>query len=221
MIVADQKPIAEIAGLLGDARKVLVVGCGGCVTVCLSGGDKEAQVLTAALRIWFGKEGRSVDFETLTLTRQCDPEYIAQLEKKLDGVDCVLSTACGVGVQFIAEKYPVWVVPALNTRFGGGNVEPGVWEERCGFCGDCILYKTGGICPIIRCSKSILNGPCGGSEGGVCEVSRDIPCAWQLIYDRLKGLGKLHLLDEVEPPKNWSTARDGGPRKSVREDARV
>lgn len=222
MIVAEAKPLAEIAELLGDVRKILVVGCGGCVTVCLAGGEKEVGILATALRMMYKKNGRELETVEVTLTRQCDPEYVQMLEKYVtEDVNCILSLACGVGVQFLAERYNKWVIPALNTKFAGGTIEHGVWEERCGLCGECILHKTGGICPIIRCSKSILNGPCGGSQNGRCEVNKDIPCAWQLIYDRLKALNKLELLLEIQPPKDWSKARDGGPRKVVREDVRI
>ncbi|SMB98085.1 Methylene-tetrahydrofolate reductase C terminal [Thermanaeromonas toyohensis ToBE] len=222
MIVAEAKPLTEIAGLLGEVRKILVVGCGGCVTVCLAGGEKEVGILAAALRMMYKKNGKELETIEVTLTRQCDPEYVQMLEKYItEDIDCILSLACGVGVQFLAEHYNKWVIPALNTKFAGGTIEHGVWEERCGLCGECILHKTGGICPIIRCSKSILNGPCGGSQNGRCEVNKDIPCAWQLIYDRLKALNKLELLLEIQPPKDWSKARDGGPRKVVREDVRI
>ncbi|MGB9859070.1 MAG: methylenetetrahydrofolate reductase C-terminal domain-containing protein [Moorellaceae bacterium] len=222
MIVAEPKPLAEIAELIGEARKILVVGCGGCVTVCLAGGEKEVGIMAASLRLMRKKEGKPLETVEVTLTRQCDPEYVQMLEKYIsDDVDCILSLACGVGVQFLAERYNKWVVPALNTKFAGGAVEHGLWEERCGLCGECILHRTGGICPIIRCSKSILNGPCGGSQGGKCEVNPEIPCAWQLIYDRLSALNKLELLLEIQPPKDWSKARDGGPRKVVREDVRL
>lgn len=222
MIVAEAKPLAEIADLIGEARKILVVGCGGCVTVCLAGGEKEVGIMAASLRLLRKKEGQNLETVEVTLTRQCDPEYVQMLEKYVtEDVDCILSLACGVGVQFLTERYHKWVVPALNTKFAGGSVAHGVWEERCGLCGECILHKTGGICPIIRCSKSILNGPCGGSQKGKCEVNPDIPCAWQLIYDRLSALNKLELLLEIQPPKDWSKARDGGPRKVVREDVRL
>lgn len=222
MIVAEPKPIAEVADLIKDCRHVLIVGCGACVTVCQAGGEKEVEVLASALRIMWKTQGKDGTIDTQTIVRQCEPEYVAELAKKVKEADCVLSLGCGVGVQFIAEAYPdKWVVPGLNTSFGGGTIKAGVWEERCGFCGNCILHLTGGICPIIRCSKSILNGPCGGSQDGHCEVNKDIKCAWQLIYDRLKGLGKLDLLDVIQPPKDWRTARDGGPRKFVKEEAMI
>jgi len=222
MIIAEAKPLTEVAGLIKEAKKVLVVGCGGCVTVCLAGGEKEVGILASALRLMRQKEGNPLKTVEVTLTRQCDPEYVEMLAKYVtDDIDAIVSLACGVGVQFLAERYPKWVVPALNTKCAGGTVEHGIWEERCGLCGECILYKTGGICPIIRCSKSILNGPCGGSQGGKCEVNPEIPCAWQLIYDRMQALGKLDLLMEIQPPKDWSKSRDGGPRKVVREDVRI
>lgn len=219
MIVAEPKPIAEIVDLIAGCHKILVVGCGGCVTVCLAGGEKEVGILASALRIERKKDGDPLETVEVTLTRQCDPEYVEELAPYVtDDVDAILSLGCGVGVQFLAERYPKWVVPALDTKFAGGTVEHGRWEERCGLCGQCILYKTGGICPIIRCSKSILNGPCGGSQNGKCEVKKDVPCAWQLIYDRMRSLGKLDLLLEIQPPKDWSQSRDGGPRQVVRED---
>jgi len=222
MIVAEPKAIAEVAELIKDSRHVLVVGCGECVTVCQVGGEKEVEVLASALRIMWKAQGKDGVIDTQTIVRQCEPEYVEQLGKKIKDADCVLSLGCGVGVQFIAEACPdKWVVPGLNTSFGGGTVKAGVWEERCGFCGDCVLHLTGGICPIIRCSKSILNGPCGGSQDGHCEIDKDTACAWQVIYDRLKGLGRLDLLDAVQPPKNWQTARDGGPRRFVKEEAMI
>jgi hypothetical protein len=110
------------------------------------------------------------------------------------------------------------VYPGVNTKFLGGTNEPGLWTENCQSCGDCILDRTGGICPIARCSKSLLNGPCGGSQNGKCEIDKDIDCAWQLIYDQMKGLGRLDDLLKIEPIKDWSKNRDGGPRKVVRED---
>lgn len=222
MIIAEGKPIPEVAELIQEARKVLFVGCGGCVTVCLAGGEKETGILASALRIMREQQGNPLETVEVTLTRQCDPEYVEMLEKYVtDDVDCIVSLACGVGVQFLAERYPKWVVPALNTKFAGGTVQHGQWEERCGLCGECILYKTGGVCPIIRCSKSLLNGPCGGSQDGKCEVSPETPCAWQLIYDRMQQLGKLDLLMEIQPPKDWSKARDGGPRRVLREDVMI
>jgi len=222
MIVAEPKPLADIAELLVNAKKVLLVGCGGCVTVCLAGGEKETGILASALRMKRQIDGNPLETQEITLTRQCDPEYMDMLEKTISPeIDCILSLACGVGVQYCAERFDKWVVPALNTKFAGGAAEHGVWEEKCGLCGECILHKTGGICPIIRCSKSILNGPCGGSQNGKCEINKDTLCAWQLIYDRMVKMGRLDLLLEIEQPKDWSKSRDGGPRKVVKEDVMI
>ncbi|MCL6610704.1 MAG: methylenetetrahydrofolate reductase C-terminal domain-containing protein [Peptococcaceae bacterium] len=219
MIIAQQKPIKEIAAMIADCKKVLLAGCQGCVAVCLAGGDKETEILASALRIMRKLEGNPLEAVTYAATRQCDPEYIVPMDDLVKDVDAVISLACGVGVQYVAERYPdKWVVPALDTKFIGGSTVHGVWEEKCGLCGECILHRTGGICPIIRCSKSILNGPCGGSQYGKCEVSKDVDCAWQLIYDRMKALGRLDKMMEIQMPKDWSKSRDGGPRRAVRED---
>jgi len=222
MITAEQKPLAEIQGLLGDAKKVLVVGCGTCVTVCFAGGDREAQIMAASLRMASKINGHPQEITDITVQRQCEWEYLDEIEKEIADADIVLSLGCGIGVQAIAEHFPdTWVVPGLNTTFLGLPTEQGVWEERCAACGDCILGLTGGICPIARCSKSLLNGPCGGSEDGHCEIDPDVPCAWQLIYDRLTSMGKEETLMELQPPKNWQVSRDGGPRKIIREDLRL
>ena len=108
---------------------------------------------------------------------------------------------------------------SLNTKFMGGPTEQGVWEERCQGCGNCMLEYTGGICPITRCAKQLMNGPCGGTdEGGFCEVDPETPCAWHDIWKRMELLEIQDELMEVRPPKDWSTSRDGGRRKIVRKD---
>jgi len=222
MIVAEQKPLDEIKGLLADAGKVLVVGCGTCVTVCFAGGDKEAGILASSLRMATRIDGSPKDVTHTTVQRQCEWEYIDPLADSIREADIVLSIGCGIGVQALAERFPEKVVvPGLNTTFLGLPREQGIWEERCAACGSCILGLTGGICPIARCAKQLLNGPCGGSQDGVCEIGHETPCAWQLIYDRLKAQNRLHLILEIQPPKDWSTSRDGGPRRITREDLRL
>ncbi len=222
MIVAEQKSLEELKTLVSGAEKVLVVGCGTCVTVCFAGGAREAAIAASSLRMTSKLEGNPLEVTDVTVQRQCEWEYLDQIAEQVMDADIVLSLGCGVGVQAIAEHFDqTWVVPGLNTKFLGLPTEQGVWAERCAACGDCVLGLTGGICPIARCSKSLLNGPCGGSEAGHCEINPEIPCAWQLIYDRLNSLGKLNVLLEFQPPKNWRTSRDGGPRKIVREDLRL
>jgi ferredoxin len=221
MIVAEQKPIAELKKMIGDCRRVLVAGCETCVAECAAGGEREVEILASALRMALRLEGREVDILEATAERQCEWEFIEELANQVEAVDLVLSTACGIGAQVMAERFAdKRITPALNTTFLGFRDQEGVWVERCAACGECILDKTGGICPIARCSKSLLNGPCGGSHQGKCEINPELDCAWQLIVDRLEARGELEKLLEVQPPKDWSTARDGGPRKIVREDLR-
>lgn len=222
MIIAEQKPLEELKRLIGDAENVLVAGCGTCVTVCFAGGAREAAVVAASLRMAFKLNGSTKNIQDMTVQRQCEWEYLDEIAEPVRKADVVLSLGCGVGVQAIAEHFPeTWVVPGLNTTFMGLPTEQGVWSERCAACGDCVLGLTGGICPIARCSKSLLNGPCGGSENGHCEINPEVDCAWQLIYDRLSSMGRLDALLEIQPPKNWRTSRDGGPRRIVREDLRL
>ena len=222
MIVAEQKPLGEIKSLVSDLDKVLVLGCGTCVTVCFAGGEKEVGILASSLRMATRLDGKEVEFLEATVQRQCEYEYNEAIAELLPQVDAVLSIACGIGVQTMNEQFPdTLTLPGLNTTFLGQPTEQGVWEERCQACGDCVLGTTGGICPIARCAKSLLNGPCGGSQGGVCEVDPDTSCAWQLIYDRVTAMGKQELLMEFNDMKDWSTSRDGGARKIVREDLRL
>ena len=222
MIVAEQKNLDEVKTMLGEAENVLVVGCGTCVTVCFAGGAREAAITATSLRMATKMDGQSKAVTDVTVQRQCEWEYLDQIEEQVKQADVVLSLGCGIGVQAIAEHFPeTWVVPGLNTSFLGLPTEQGVWAERCAACGDCVLGLTGGICPIARCSKSLLNGPCGGSEDGHCEIDPEVSCAWQMIYDRLHTMDKLHVLLDLQPPKNWRTSRDGGPRKIVREDLRL
>ena len=222
MIVAEQKPLQEIKQLVSHFNKVLVLGCGTCVTVCFAGGEKEVGILASSLRMATKIDGQEIEFLEATVQRQCEYEYNEAVADVLPQVDAVLSLACGIGVQTMNEQFPeILTLPGLNTTFLGQPTEQGVWEERCQACGNCVLGTTGGICPISRCAKSLLNGPCGGSQNGVCEVDPDTPCAWQLIYDRMAALGKLDLMMELEPMKDWRTSRDGGARKIVREDLQL
>jgi ferredoxin len=219
MIVADKKPIEEIIEELKDRERILILGCNECVTVCEAGGKKEVGVLASALRMYFLNQGQEVKIDEVTLERQCDHEYLEEIRDSIDQYDAVVSLACGVGVQFMAEKYRTTpVYPGVNTCFLGATEERGLWTERCQACGSCLLATTGGICPISRCAKRLLNGPCGGSTSGKCEINQEIDCAWQLIVDRLAALDKMDEYEKLAPIKDWSTDRAGGPRKVKRED---
>jgi ferredoxin len=222
MIVANRNPFDEIVAMVKPYRKVLLLGCFECVTVCAVGGAKEVGVLASELRMYRDKEGEPIEIREHTLERNCDPEYVESLAGVIGDAEAILSMACGCGIQFVGEHYrDKLVLPAVNTTFDGVTEEHGVWAERCLGCGNCILDRTLGICPVTRCAKSLFNGPCGGSQGGKCEVSPETPCAWQLIVDRLKEMNMLHKYMEIQPLKDWSTSRDGGPRKRVREDLKL
>ena len=222
MIVAEQKDIDEIIRSVEHFDHVVVAGCGVCVTVCMSGGEKEALRIAGLLRLSFKDLGRDVKVSVTTPHRQCDMEFLENNETELEDADCILSMACGAGVQFMAEKFPdKVVVPGLNTTFIGVNRDLGYWTEMCQGCGNCVLEKTGGVCPVARCSKSHFNGPCGGSCDSKCEIDDQVDCGWQLIYERMKRINRLEKLAELEDIRDWSTSRDGGPRTMRKNDVIV
>ncbi|MFZ0942376.1 MAG: methylenetetrahydrofolate reductase C-terminal domain-containing protein [Syntrophobacteraceae bacterium] len=222
MIMAKPKPTEEIIREIKDFDNILVAGCNGCVAVCEAGGLKEVEILASALRMYFANQQKKIEIGEVSLTRQCDKEYLAELKDRIGAYDAVVSIACGAGVQFMAEMYSkMRVFPGVDTCFIGATEEKGVWSERCQACGTCILASTGGICPVARCSKRILNGPCGGSSNGKCEIDKEVPCGWQLIYERLKELGELKRFEEPTPAKDWLTSRDGGPRRLIKEVSQI
>jgi len=224
MIVAERKSLGEIKSLVENYKKILIAGCGTCTTVCLAGGESEVKVVASALRIAFLKEDREVEILESCITRQCENEFTEKIRERVknEGIEAVLSLGCGVGVNFLSQvldSTPVF--PGVDTKFFGASPEPGVWVEMCAGCGNCILHLTGGICPIARCSKSILNGPCGGSKNGKCEISPDVDCGWQLIIERMKKIGTLHRFGEIIPARNWSTSHHGGPRRVIHDEVRI
>ncbi len=219
MIIANQKPLGEIMDMLEGVRRVLVLGCRGCVAVCSAGGDKEVKILASAIRLGKGRNGEEIEVVEETFVRQCDPEYLEPLQEMGKDFDLVLSMACGVGVNFIADRVPgVKVKPALNTTFFGANLSSGEWKEMCAGCGACVLHLTGGLCPVARCAKSLSNGPCGGSQGGRCEIDPEVPCIWHEIYEKLKGFNEEASLETIMPIRDWRPSGHGGPRKRIRED---
>jgi len=223
MIVGSQKPFQEIAASVSGFRKILVLGCGTCVSVCLTGGDREARLLADALSRHFQEREAAPRFEARTIERQCERDWIVNFLQIPEGTDAVLSLACGAGVQTVAaviEDLPV--IPALNTTFLGALDRPGEWHEKCLGCGDCILTHTGGVCPIARCAKRLMNGPCGGNSDGKCEISpivgRDVECAWQRIIERLTRLGRIEEYHRIRQPKDWTSETGRGPRRLVHID---
>ncbi len=214
MIVGTQKPLEEIWAMVKDFKKVLVFGCNTCIAVCHAGGEKEAETIASLLKMKAKMENSDLLVDHKAIMRQCEPEYFAPIMEEIRKYDLVLSSACGVGVNYmsgIIGNIPIY--PAVNTSFYGAVAEAGLFVELCAGCGNCIINLTGGICPIARCAKTLMNGPCGGTNKGKCEISEEVDCAWFLIVERMKQLGSLEKLSDIQPPRNWSTARDGGPRK--------
>ena len=219
MITVEQKKLEDILEMTKGGGRILVLGCETCAAMSLSGGKKQAEEIAAAVRMARKQSQEPGDVVPDAVARQCEPEFVDLVAKDADRFDTILSLACGAGVQLLAERLPGKVViPGCNTTFLGVSEKPGVWSERCAGGGNCVLDKTGGLCPIARCAKQLLNGPCGGSTNGKCEISKDVDCVWQLIIDRLTRLGRLEVLEEIFPVKDWSPAGHGGPRKMVRED---
>jgi ferredoxin len=219
MIVAEQKTIAEIKKMIAPYKKLLILGCGTCVKTCFAGGEDEVATLASALRLALKKEDKEIAIEEFTVERQCEDEFIQKAAPHIAQNSAVLSLACGAGVQAIARRFAkVPVLPGVNTTFIGVLEKQGLFTEECLGCGDCKLAIFGGVCAVTRCAKKLLNGPCGGSQDGQCEVNPDLDCAWHQIIERLKALGQLDNLRIYVPAKNWQTSHAGGPRKLVRED---
>jgi ferredoxin len=219
MIVASMKSIMELKAIIADHKTVLFAGCGTCVTVCLAGGERETGIAAEAMRMAYRLDHDQIEISQVVVERQCDGEFLKDLEEPASKADAILSFGCGAGVQAIAGHFPkLPVYSALNTHFLGAHDEKDAWTEKCLGCGDCMLAQFGGICPVTRCAKRLLNGPCGGSLKDRCEISPEKPCAWQLIYERLKNIDQLDRLEEIVPPKDWSTAWYSGARKIVRSE---
>ena len=209
--ITAQKPFEEISEALSEVEGVYVVGCGTCATMCHTGGKSEVLDMKGKLEA----AGKKVT-GWMVIPTACDEltkEALGESAKGVEEADGILAMTCAFGVQTITLYTGKPVYPALNTLFVGKEETPGHFTEVCMQCGNCILAKTAGVCPLVRCAKSLLNGPCGGSVNGKCEISPDTPCAWQMIYDRLATLGQLDKLEEIVPPRDWSTSPAGGPRR--------
>jgi len=222
VIFAEWKPLDELIDKLKAHKKVLLVGCATCVAECAAGGEKEVETLAPLLRMALKKQGCSIEIVTNTLEKQCEWEFVEELAEKSAEVDAIMSIACGIGVQALAERYdPIPVYPGVNTSALTIREEDGLWVSRCAACGDCVLGETFGYCPIARCAKSLLNGPCGGTrKTGKCEVDEDVDCIWNLIIERADERGQLESLSQMKKTKNWSNSHHGGPKRVIREDLR-
>ena len=219
MIVAERKPMDELIAALAPFKRVLVLGCGGCVTVCLTGGEQQAELLASQLNLAARARKQELTTAVDSVTRQCEKEFFDNLKEKVADYDAVLSLACGAGVGFMGELYPSTpVLPAMDTTFLASNVGQGKWAEYCRGCGQCMLAWTGGICPIANCAKSLVNGTCGGTNKGKCEINPDMECGWLRIYKRLESLGQLDNYRVLRPIRDHRKDRGSGVRRLVLQD---
>lgn len=206
MIVTKKKPIEDILKALGTSKKIFIVGCGECAATCKTGGEKEILEMKAVLEA-NGKEVTGWAMPGAPCVASQTKLHFAKNKKMIDDTEAFLVLACGLGAQSVLEndrlKRPVFV--GCDTMFGSTLDATGHgFFERCAMCGECVLNITGTICPVTRCAKGLLNGPCGGSNKGKCEVDKNKDCAWILIYNRLKELNKLDDLKKVKPAKDYS-----------------
>ena len=201
MIITQKKPLEELLSMLGTARRLALVGCGNCASACQTGGEKELRELKATL------EERGFQVVATILPEECCHKMLVKKELKVlrdSGAEAVIGMACGDGVQTVADNIALPVYPANNTLFLGQIERVGIFHEYCRMCGDCVLGSTGGICPITKCAKSLVNGPCGGQKNGKCEVNPENDCAWIQIYNRLVALGQEARLLQPRPDKGYA-----------------
>ncbi len=210
MLISEQKPLQEILTYLDGEKSIFLVGCKGCAEGWGSGGEKQVAGMKNSLQ----EKGKTITGSVL-VDMLCDAALtrlkLRSYKKEIAAADSIMVLTDGAGVQTVAEVVNKMVHPGCNTLSSGGAHAEWKEAERCLECGDCMLEFTGGLCPIARCSKHLLNGPCGGSQGGKCEVDPSIPCVWQQIVDHLAKLGRLDKLERLVTPKNWSVSLISGP----------
>jgi len=215
MIIQKQKDFEKILENLKGDKTVFIFGCADCATTCKVGGEEEL----AQMKVKLEQQGFEV-VGTYVLDTACLTGEVRkrgkELQEQLEHCDSALVLACGTAVQTIGDVLGIVVHPGADSLFAGNVVRLGKYEEKCSACGDCILEETGGICPVTRCAKGLMNGPCGGySKDGKCEVDPEQDCAWLLIYDRLKERGKLDWLESIKDAKDQSTGSAATPRRYV------
>ena len=201
MIITQKKPTEELLAMLGDVKKVAIVGCGNCAAACQTGGEKEIDEMKALL------EERGIEVVATVLPEECCHKMLVKKDTKVlrdCGAEAIIGMACGDGVQTVADNIALPIYPANNTMFLGQIERVGMFHEYCRMCGDCVLGSTGGICPITKCAKSLVNGPCGGQKNGKCEVNPENDCAWIQIYNRLVAIGQEDKLLQARPDKGYS-----------------
>jgi hypothetical protein len=198
--ITQPKSEEEIDRLLNGLGRIFIVGCGTCVTLTRTGGEPEVTAMNKRL----SEKGKLITGQ-MVVAVACDNltrEILAEFDQQIDQADALLIMTCAFGVQTIARQLKKMVVPALNTLFIGKETAVGEFNEICTQCGTCIIGETGGICPVTSCHKGLVNGPCGGTNNGKCEIDSLKDCVWTLIYNRLEDLGRLDSMRKLQPPRN-------------------
>jgi ferredoxin len=212
MIAQTQKPIKEILEYLDGKDKIVLVGCGGCATIFHTGGESEVKEMEEAL----SEHGKHVlaaispPFGEFTCYAPWSKARLSNYRQSIEECDAILIMACGDGLQVVREFViegefgllkPIYPSTDSIGHMGGG---PSLFKEKCQQCGECLVGMFAGICPLTQCAKGLLNGPCGGSQGGKCEVDPERDCAWSMIIERLEKFGMFEMLKDITPPKDWS-----------------
>lgn len=206
--ITKQKPFPEILDLLGEIERVFLIGCGTCPTMAHTGGAAEVAKMKEKLQ-----ERLKVITGSLIIPVACDNLTEEALQQNLPAIkeaQGLLIMTCAFGVQTISHYLDLPVIPALDTLFIGKEIGPGLFQEVCRQCGECILGETGGICPVTSCHKGLVNGPCGGTNNGKCEIDAQKDCAWTLIYEKLQKQGRLAAMRKYQPPKNYQVEPQPG-----------
>ena len=215
--ITAQKPFEEIIEALGEIEKVFLVGCGTCATMCQTGGESEVLQMKEKL-----EEAAKIVTGWMVIPTACDDltkEALRENAESIERAQAILVMTCAFGVQTVVGWSDKLVYPALITLFIGKEDAPGHFSEVCMQCGECVLAWTGGICPVTSCTKGLLNGPCGGTNNGKCEVDPEKDCAWTLIYQRLEKQGRLDIMHKYQPPKNFQAVIKPGKILIKREGA--
>ena len=202
--ITRQKPFDEIQQQIDDFDRIYIIGCGTCTTMTKTGGRDEVLALKEQLQ----ESGKMVTGWTV-IPIACDEMTEVSLKESstdIQNANCILVTSCALGVHKVSSYIDKPVIPAVDTLFIGLEEETGNFHEVCAQCGQCVLGYTAGICPITACHKGLINGPCGGTNNGKCEVDKEKDCAWTLIYQRLAAQDRLNLMREYRPPKNYQAA---------------
>ena len=199
MIISSAKPFEEILASLENEDDIFVIGCNVCAAKLRIGGEPEVIDMCKRLKA----SGKNVIGWTLP-TAACSVRSLEALVEKnpaIKNAHAIVVMGCGSGTSVISSIVDVPVYSSNDTTSLGGLSHDVVMHDQCAMCGKCTIVEFGGVCPTAQCAKELLNGPCGGSMDGKCEVNRENDCAWELIYKRLKVIGRLDMLDGVHEPK--------------------